>query len=152
MENPYHDTPVLEFHQAFEHPVAFVPTVPTIEQRVLRVRLLLEELIEFAEASGVTLHVICNGDKDHVALVNPATSPDCDLVEAADGLTDMRYLVDGGNLIFGFPGEQLLAEVHRSNMSKLGEDGKPIRREDGKSLKGPNYSPPDIAKVLWMRQ
>ena len=41
-----------------------------------------------------------------------------------------------------------LSEVHRSNMSKLGEDGKPIYREDGKILKGPNYTPPDLRKVL----
>jgi predicted HAD superfamily Cof-like phosphohydrolase len=44
--------------------------------------------------------------------------------------------------------EEVFAEIQRSNMSKLGADGKPIYREDGKVMKGPNYSPPDLAGVL----
>lgn len=145
----YHVTPVLEFHEAFGHPIATKPTVPCIAQRTLRVRMIAEELLEFAEACGVEVVVTNDGITGHKLHVQAdPRMPACDLVEAADGLTDMRYLVDGGNLLFGFPGEQLLAEVHRSNMSKLGADGKPLRREDGKTLKGPNYSPPNIAAVL----
>jgi len=88
------------------------------------------------------------GHYQHHIEVREARNAEVDLIECADGLTDLRNLVDGGNLIFGFDGDALLAEVHRSNMSKLGADGRPVRREDGKTLKGPNYSPPNIATVL----
>lgn len=151
----YHTTPVVEFHAAFGHPIETRPTVPSPAQRLLRVKLLAEELVEFAEAAGVVLTIeqrprqpLAMGNYEHVIAVREARYAEVDLVECADGLTDMRYLVDGGNLIFGFPGDALLAEVHRSNMSKLGPDGKPVTREDGKTMKGPNYTPPDIASVL----
>jgi predicted HAD superfamily Cof-like phosphohydrolase len=72
-----------------------------------------------------------------------------DMIEAADALGDIRYITDGGNLISGFPGEAILAEIHRSNMSKLLDDGTVLRREDGKILKGPNYFKPDIKRVLF---
>jgi hypothetical protein len=73
-----------------------------------------------------------------------------DPVAVLDALTDLQYVLDGAYLALGFhayKGDALL-EVHRSNMSKLGENGRPIYREDGKILKGPNYSPPDLAAVL----
>lgn len=138
----YHVTPVAEFHQAFGHPVEHRPVEPSIEQRMLRVRLIAEELVGLADAFGVTLQVT------HRINVAAKPTPRYDPVEAADALGDLRYVVDGGNLICGFPGERVLAEIHRSNMSKLGEDGKPVLREDGKVLKGSNYTPPDIASVL----
>lgn len=151
----YHDTPVAEFHAAFGHPIEFNPTVPSLAQRLLRVKLLAEELVEFAEAAGVVLTIeqrplqpLAMGNYEHVISVREARNATVDLVECADGLTDLRYLVDGGNLIFGFPGSALLAEVHRSNMSKLGADGMPVTRADGKTMKGPNYTPPDIGGVL----
>lgn len=151
--NEYHKTPVREFHEAFGHPVMAKPTVPVIDARVLRVRLIAEELIELAEACGVNLRINCDvapteGMKTHALDVWPANEDKCDLVECADALGDLRYVVDGGNLIFGFPGEAVLAEIHRSNMSKLGEDGKPIYREDKKVLKGPDYTPPDIQTTI----
>ncbi len=67
-----------------------------------------------------------------------------------DAGIDTLYFAYGNLLRLGFTPEQIdkgFQEVHRSNMSKLGEDGKPIFREDGKVLKGPNYSPPDLAKI-----
>jgi len=67
-----------------------------------------------------------------------------------DAGLDTLYFAYGNMLREGFTVQQILegfAEVHRSNMSKLGEDGRPIYREDGKVLKGPNYSPPDLAKI-----
>lgn len=150
-----HTTPVAEFHAAFGHPIETAPTVPSLDQRLLRVKLLAEELVEFATAAGVVLTIEqrplqppAMGHYETAVSVREARNAEVDLIECADGLTDLRYLVDGGNLIFGFDGDALLAEVHRSNMSKLGADGKPVRREDGKTLKGPNYSPPDIAGVL----
>lgn len=153
----YHATPVKEFHDAFGHPVEQRPTVPSREQIRLRVRMLAEELCELAEAAGVRLelrsHVIPSetgvGADAFVSVTDvPGSRPMVDLVECADALGDLRYLVDGGNLIFGFPGEQVLAEIHRSNMSKLGAVGKPIYCEDGKTLKGPNYFKPAIAEVI----
>jgi predicted HAD superfamily Cof-like phosphohydrolase len=143
-----HRGPVREFHEAFDHPIEITPTVPPIELRVLRVRLLLEELLEFADAAGVDVAVWkSNGTHCSACTTNP-DSIECDLVECADALGDIRYVVDGSNLVFGFPGEAILSEIHRSNMSKLGEDGKPVKREDGKILKGPNYSKPNIATIL----
>ncbi|MEP6770261.1 MAG: hypothetical protein ABI893_00580 [Polaromonas sp.] len=150
----YHNTPVAEFHLAYGHPLELIPTVPTIEQRLLRVNMLAEELTEFAEACGVRLTISSDDDGLYVWTTAPARDGDdsCNLVEAADALGDLRYIVDGGNLIFGFPGEQILQEIHRSNMSKLGADGKPITRADGKTLKGPNYFKPNIAGILHAAQ
>ena len=70
------------------------------------------------------------------------------LIEIADGAADAIVVILGTCLEYGIPIEAVFAEVMRANMSKLGEDGKPIYREDGKVLKGPNYTPPDIARVL----
>jgi len=151
----YHTTPVAEFHAAFGHPIETKPTVPSAAQRLLRIKLLAEELCEFAAGAGVVLTIsqrpcepLAMGNYEDVIEVREAHNAEVNLVECADGLTDLRYLVDGGNLIFGFPGDALLAEVHRSNMSKLGADGKPLTRDDGKTMKGPNYFKPDIAGVL----
>ena len=71
-----------------------------------------------------------------------------DIVEIADALTDILYVTYGAGHAFGIDLDECFKEVQRSNMSKLGEDGKPIYREDGKILKGPNYSEPDLKSVL----
>jgi predicted HAD superfamily Cof-like phosphohydrolase len=71
-----------------------------------------------------------------------------DIVGIADGLADLTVVVYGTALSYGIDLDRVMQEVHRSNMSKLGEDGKPIYREDGKVLKGPYFSPPDILHVL----
>lgn len=63
-------------------------------------------------------------------------------------LCDLLYVVYGTGTAFGFDLEGALAAVHRSNMSKLGEDGKPIYRHDGKALKGPNYREPDMSPFV----
>lgn len=153
---PYHETPVLEFHAAFGHPINYAPTVPPIDVRLLRIKLIAEELTELAEATGVKLRIEHKTvqDNDGTQLgkyeidVWPTREEHCNLVEAADALGDLRYVVDGGTLVYGIPGEAVLAEIHRSNMSKLGEDGKPVVREDGKILKGPGYFKPNITRVL----
>jgi predicted HAD superfamily Cof-like phosphohydrolase len=95
---------------------------------MLRYELGKEELIEYLEA--------CNND---------------DIVEVTDALADQLYILLGTMVAHGMQGiiKDVFNEVHRSNMSKLGEDGKPIYREDGKVLKGPNYSPPNIGKFLY---
>ena len=73
-----------------------------------------------------------------------------DLVEVADALGDMLYILCGTILEHGMQNkiEEVFEEIQRSNMSKLGADGKPIYRGDGKVLKGPNYFKPDIQSVL----
>jgi predicted HAD superfamily Cof-like phosphohydrolase len=73
-----------------------------------------------------------------------------DIVEVADALGDMLYILCGTIIEHGMTEliEEVFDEIHRSNMSKLGEDGKPVYREDGKVMKGPGYFKPDIAKII----
>lgn len=141
---------VRKFHEAFGHPIAEKPTAATEALRLLRVRLIAEELTELCDALGVELEVKKDfRAEEWVVEVGPLLPDyDIDLVEAADALGDLDYVVQGANLVFGFPSEAVLDEIQASNMSKMGEDGKPIYRSDGKILKGPNYFKPDIAKVL----
>lgn len=120
---------VKEWHTAFGVPVAEKPTHLTDERYKLRLELIAEEAAEYAVA-------IREGD----------------LVEMADALTDLLYVTYGAMIEHGFPADDLFVEVQRSNMSKLGSDGKPICREDGKVLKGPDFSMPDIAGVLGWEQ
>ena len=73
-----------------------------------------------------------------------------DIVEVADALGDMLYVLCGTMIEHGMQNlmEEVFEEIHRSNMSKLDENGNPIYREDGKVIKGPNFSKPDIEKIL----
>ncbi len=73
-----------------------------------------------------------------------------DIVEIADALGDMLYILCGTIISHGLQNkiEEIFQEIQNSNMSKLGDNGKPIYREDGKVLKGPNYFKPDIRKIL----
>ena len=73
-----------------------------------------------------------------------------DIVEVADALGDMLYILCGTIIEHGMQHkiEEVFEEIQRSNMSKLGADGKPIYREDGKVLKGPSYFKPNIKKIL----
>lgn len=71
-----------------------------------------------------------------------------DIIESADALADLVYVIYGMALECGINLPAVLAEVQSSNMSKLGEDGKPIYREDGKVLKGPGFFVPNIARGL----
>ena len=72
------------------------------------------------------------------------------LIEVADALGDMLYILCGTILTHGFQNliEDIFDEIQTSNMSKLGDDGKPIYRNDGKVLKGPNYKKPNIKKII----
>src|SRR5699024_11474493 len=71
-----------------------------------------------------------------------------DVVETADAIGDLVYVLYGMALECGIPIADVLAEIQDSNLSKLGADGRPLLREDGKVLKGPGYRRPDIARVL----
>ena len=91
----------------------------------LRINLINEELEEFKEA-------IKNND----------------LKETIDALTDILYVTYGAGHAFGVNLDECFDEVQKSNMSKLGEDGKPIYNETGKVMKGPNYFKPDLSKFI----
>lgn len=119
---------VQEFHETYGLPVSQVQDISNAKTNQLRINLLQEEVDELKEA-----------------LENN------DIVEVLDALTDIQYVLDGAYLSFGLQDvkETAFDEVHASNMSKLGADGKPIRREsDGKVLKGPNYFKPDMKKFI----
>ena len=71
-----------------------------------------------------------------------------DIVEVADALTDILYVTYGAGHSFGVNLDECFDEVQRSNMSKLGEDGKPIYNDSGKVMKGPNYFAPNLKKIV----
>lgn len=117
---------LVEFHQAFSLPIRDTPGISIDEDLAkLRVALLEEEVSEFITASA-----------------------DKDLIGIADALADIVYVVYGTALTYGIDLNAVLHEVHKSNMSKLGPDGKPILRRDGKVIKSEQYFRPNIASVL----
>ncbi len=123
---------VREFHETYGLPVKDRADVSGEKVNALRINLLAEELDELREALAAG-----------------------DLVETLDALIDLQYVLDGAFLSFGMHGlkEAAFDEVHRSNMSKLGADGKPIvRPEDGKILKGPDYFKPDLVQFINARK
>ena len=71
-----------------------------------------------------------------------------DLKEVADALTDILYVTYGAGCAYGIDLDKCFKEVQRANMSKFGEDGKPIYNEKGKVMKGPNYSAPDLKQFI----
>ena len=117
---------VENFMLAFGQDVKTVPELADFNTAELRLDLIQEEVQELS-----------------VAIDND------DIVEIADALTDILYVVYGAGHAYGIDLDECFNEVHSSNMSKLGEGGKPIYREDGKVLKGPNYFPPDLEGVLF---
>lgn len=148
-------TRVREFHRAFGHPVEHTLTIPDEATRLLRFRLLLEEVYEFGRAAGIS--PFCDMDQQTFdSWINAearqayrAAGPEkVNLVECADALGDIDYVCQGANLCFGFPAEAVVAEIHRANMSKLGPDGQPIKDPSGRVVKSPNYTPPDIKLLL----
>lgn len=143
---------VRQFHRTYEQPIETGPLVPAFEQRKLRINLILEELEEFTLSSDITSPAINQAFEQLKACINrvPSNAGECaNIVFAADALADLDYVVAGGNLVWGIPAERVMAEVHRSNMSKLGADGKPMKRPDGKVIKGPGFFEPDIGKIIF---
>ena len=113
------------FMKTFGQEVKTKSGLSTEKINKLRVSLINEELEEFKEA-------IKNND----------------LKEAADALTDILYVTYGAGHAFGINLDMCFDEVQKSNMSKLGNDGKPIYNEKGKVMKGPKYFKPDLSKFL----
>lgn len=141
---------VAEFHKTFDHPILMEPAIPSVGRIALRINLLEEELREFANACSVG-----------------------DLVEVADALCDLQYVLDGAKLEFGFKDkfDELFNEVHRSNMSKacateqeadetiglytnlygkVSRNGKwfVYRMEDMKTVKSISYSKANLRDLL----
>ncbi len=119
---------LVEFHRVFGAHVEDAPTVDLPNEVIgLRVSLIQEELNEYRQAAEAH-----------------------DLVAVADALSDLLYVVLGTYVAHGLQevAEALFDEVHRSNMSKLDENGQVIQRADGKVLKSARWSPPDLAKIV----
>lgn len=148
---------VAQFHEAFAVPVATDGPSLDRPRLAMRTALIAEEVTELVAAVGGPAAARSVRDVLHAALVpaeTPATVPrgqpawHGDPVAAADALADIVYVVYGMALECDIPLPEVLAEVHAANLAKLGADGRPLLREDGKVLKGPGYRPPDVAAVL----
>ena len=113
------------FMKTFGQEVKNKPSLSIEKINQLRISLIQEELDELKEA-------MTNND----------------LLEVADALTDLLYVTYGAGHAFGIDLDKCFNEVQNSNMSKLGEDGKPIYNELGKVMKGPNYFKPDLSKFV----
>jgi len=113
------------FMQTFGQEVKSKSEFPSERITKLRYDLIKEELNEFEKAVK-----------------------DRDLKEVADSLTDILYVTYGAGHAFGINLDKCFEEVQKSNMSKLGEDGKPIYNEQGKVMKGPKYFKPDLSKFI----
>jgi predicted HAD superfamily Cof-like phosphohydrolase len=116
---------VQQFHRAADVENPDYPQLPTYERQMLREKLIEEEFWELKQAFS-----------------------EGDVVAYADAVADLLYVVYGTADEAGIDVDAVFAEVHRSNMSKVGADGKVLRREDGKILKPDTYSPPDVESVL----
>lgn len=116
---------VREFHRTFGLDVRSTPTEVSPRLAAHRGELLAEEAAEVAEVS-------VSGPLDRLA----------------HELADVVYVAYGTALVHGIDLDAVLAEIHRSNMTKVGPDGRIVRRADGKVLKGEHYEAPDVSAVL----
>ena len=114
-----------DFMEAFGQEVLYIPTMPDFNLSALRLDLIEEEVQELRDGLGKK-----------------------SMLEIADALTDILYVVYGAGHAFGIDLDDCFHEVHSSNMTKLGADGRPLYREDGKVMKGPNYREPDLTKFV----
>jgi len=110
-----------DFMEAFGQEVLVEPVFPDFNLAALRLDLIEEEVQELRDGLG-------KGS----------------LLEVADALTDILYVVYGAGHSFGIDLDDCFNEVHRSNMTKLGEDGRAMYRDDGKVMKGPGYEEPNL--------
>lgn len=146
----HYSTPrlVREFHETFGHPVRVgSPTLDIGEDVVhLRMALIAEEFSELVDAVyGEKAGEVMSAAFEQAKALDDGTR---DLIGCADAIGDLDYVISGFSVATGIPHEDVVAEIHSSNMSKLGADGKPVLRADGKILKGEGYFRPDIAAVL----
>ena len=118
-------TSVKKFMETFGQIVRTEPQFPDDKTMQLRFDLIQEELNELEEAMKTK-----------------------NLKEIADALTDILYVTYGAGYAYGINLDKCFKEVQRANMSKLGKDGKPIYNENGKVMKGPNYTPPNLKQFV----
>jgi predicted HAD superfamily Cof-like phosphohydrolase len=151
--DPQYD--VREFMETFGQEVPVKPTLPDEKTRVLRARLIYEEAMETVRALGCDLVARGHDGEDVSASFSiEAGDHPVDMVGIADGCADILVVTHGCALACGIDIYPVFNEVHRSNMSKLWtneETGeKEVRkREDGKVLKSPDYSPADVKGELF---
>ena len=116
---------VKKFMETFDQEIKEKASFPNDKTTILRYELIKEELSELKEAIDAK-----------------------DIKEVADALTDILYVTYGAGHAFGIDLDKCFKEVQNSNMSKLGQDGKPIYNEKGKVMKGPNYFKPNLSKFV----
>ncbi|MFK0015720.1 MazG nucleotide pyrophosphohydrolase domain-containing protein [Streptomyces sp. NPDC091027] len=132
-----YEAAVAEFHDAFQVPRPTGDDQNLYDHLRTRMALIAEEFVETAEALDELMHHVHDDEW-----------PAQHWSELAKELTDLLYVTVGTAELLGIPMGRTFAAVHRSNMSKLGADGKPILREDGKVLKGPDYEPADLSDIV----
>ena len=113
------------FMKTFGQEIKTKPSLSSEKINNLRINLINEELEELKKAIE-----------------------DKNIIEVADALTDILYVAYGAGHAFGINLDKCFDEVQKSNMSKLGDDGKPIYNENGKVMKGPKYFKPDLSKFI----
>jgi predicted HAD superfamily Cof-like phosphohydrolase len=116
---------VKAFHVLFKLPVGEVPAFTSVQDQDLRMRLITEERLELIAAHETG-----------------------DIVEAADAIADLIYVACGMAVSYGIPLNAVWEEVQRTNMAKVGPDGIPIYRADGKVAKPDGWQPPDIGSII----
>ena len=138
-----------EFMKAYEQDVHTTARFPLEKIRQLRFDLIEEELDELDVAMKKQEELEETNDNGELSseseFINDSQE---NLIEIADALTDLLYVIYGAGHAYGIDLDACFDEVQRSNMSKLDENGKAIKREDGKILKGPNYSPPNLHGIV----
>jgi len=135
---------VRAFHLEAGAPILETPTVPPDDRVKLRLKLAAEEFCELLTACGCGKYAVEDvWDRIRYVVEIAGTGP-VDIVAVADALADLDFVNEGMRLEFGIDGEPIADEVARSNMSKFPT----TVRADGKILKGPHYSPPDLVRVL----
>jgi len=141
---------VRRFHHVYGLPVQTDGASLECESLDMRMSLIAEEFAELVGAVyGQAARAEIESSYRRAVAADDGTR---DTVETADALADLIYVIYGMALETGIDLASVLAEVQRSNMSKLGADGKPVYREDGKVLKGPDYFPPNVEAVLRSRR
>ena len=141
---------VRRFHHVYGLPVQTDGASLERESLDMRMSLIAEEFAELVGAVyGQAARAEIESSYRRAVAADDGTR---DTVETADALADLIYVIYGMALETGIDLASVLAEVQRSNMSKLGADGKPVYREDGKVLKGPDYFPPNVEAVLRRRR
>jgi len=132
---------VTEFHVAMGQPVRTVPSLIAEERVRLRAALIVEETFEVLEALFVSGLSTMKFTVMHAVQTLPIH---VSMVDLADGLADLDYVVEGARVEFGIDGAPIAAEVHRANMAKVGGPIAP----NGKRLKPPDWTPPDVEGEL----